>query len=233
MILSGLPDRLPQICDASLVKTECAYKAYKDYPNIAEFYHGVNAKGKVFALISKIDGYVNLWAQEEHRQELCEFLRFLSPMGIFTDTHTADYLNLKIKEECLVFKTLPPYESIFNNENKQPRELLNILRQGLSIPDGDGFVADVTFRVLHGCAHFVTENNSGGLLFTGDNNAIINGIAVARDNRGKGQGSRIVKLLLSRAQNKNVYACCTEKNKGFYLKNGFSLIGKAAYCEGK
>ena len=91
----------------------------------------------------------------------------------------------------------------------------------------------MTFRVLHGCAHFVTENNSGGLLFTGDNNAIINGIAVARDNRGKGQGSRIVKLLLSRAQNKNVYACCTEKNKGFYLKNGFSLIGKAAYCEGK
>lgn len=233
MILSGLPDKLPKNFDAALVKTQCAYKAYKDYGNIAEFYHGINADGKVFALISKIDGYVNLWAENEEREELLEFLHFLSPLGIFTSSVTAEFLNLKIKEECLVFKIEPPYEDVFNNENKQPRELLNILRHGLSIPDGDGFVADVTFRTLHGCSYFVTENDGGGLLFTGDTDAIINGIAVAKENRSKGQGSRIIKLLLSRAQNKNVYACCTEKNKEFYLKNGFSLIGKAAYCEEK
>lgn len=232
MILSGLPHKLPCICDAALVKIKCAYKAYKDYESIAQFYHGI-FQNKVYAVIGKVSGYISLWTDGSETEELKNFLTFLGFNGIFTSLATAKLLNLKINQQCLVFKAEPPFGKVSNNENCQPRELMEILRQGLTIPDGDEFVADVSFRVLHGCADYVTENGGGALLFFDETDALVNGIAVPKDGRSKGHGSRIMKLLLSRGENRSVYACCVEKNKPFYIKNGFSLIGEAAYCEEK
>lgn len=233
MILSGLPQKLPNICDAALVKIKCAYKAYKDYDSIAQFYYGVSGQNTVYAVIGKVSGYVSLWTDGSQTEELKKFLNFLGFTGIFTSLNTSQLLNLRIDEQCLVFKTQPPYEKASTDERNQPRHLMEILRQGLSIPNSDEFIADVSFRVLHGCADYVTEDGGGALLFFDEEDAIINGIAVPKNGRNKGHGSRILKLLLSRAGERNVYACCVEKNKHFYIKNGFSLIGEAAYCEEK
>lgn len=233
MILSGLPEKLPELCDAALVKIKCAYAAYKEYNSIAQFYHGISEQGTVYSVIGKISGYVSLWSDGSHREELKSFLDFSGFTGIFTSLKTAQEFGFKIDEQCLVFKAEPPFEQCSNSENSQPRELMEILRQGLTIPNGDEFVADITFRTLHGCADYVTENGGGALLFFSENDAIVNGIAVPKDGRSKGHGSRIMKLLLSRAKGRCVYACCTESNKPFYIKNGFSLIGEAAYCEEK
>ncbi len=230
MILSGLPEKQLNISDAALIKIKCAYAAYRDYNNVAQFYHG-EADGSVFAVIGKICGYVSLWTDGRNKEELKSFLKFIGYNGIFTSLKTAQSLNLKINEECLVFKALPPFEKAETSQSASVRELLAVLRQGLTIPDADEFVADVTFRVLHGCADYVTEDGGGAVLFYDQSGALINGIAVPQNNRGKGQGSRIMKLLLSRAENREVYACCVEENKHFYIKNGFSLIGEAAYCE--
>lgn len=231
MILSGLPEKLPSCCDAALVKIKCAHTAYKEHPNIAQFYYGISGQDNVYAVIGKLSGYISLWTDGSQIEELQNFLKFLGFSGIFTSKKTASALNLKINEECLVFKIQPPFEAAECHENCLPRDLLNILRQGLEIPDGDQFVADVTFRVNHGCADYAVENCSGALMFFDESDALINGIAVPRNMRGKGQGSRIIKQILSRAGQRNVYACCIEKNKNFYIKNGFSLIGEAAYCE--
>ncbi len=233
MILSGMPEKLPNVCDAALVKVKCAYKAYKDYDNIAQFYHGISAQNEVYAVIGKISGYISLWTDGSEIEELKKFLDFLGFTGIFTSLKTAQLLNLKIDETCLVFKAEPPFEKTSNSESCQPRELMEILRQGLSIPNGDEFIADVSFRVLHGCADYVVKDGGGALLFFDENDALVNGIAVPKNERNKGHGSRILKALLSRAEERSVYACCVEKNKHFYIKNGFSLIGEAAYCEEK
>ncbi len=233
MIISGLPSFLEQINDIAFVKTMCAYTAYKDYPNIAQFWHRTDSDGNITAVISCINSYANLWCNNEETEELKAFFSFLSPTGIFTSLKTAEKLNFGINEECFVFVKQPPFESINYNETSEPRQLLEALRQGLAIPDGDGFVADVTFRKYHGCAEYVTQNGGGALLFTSDKTAILNGIAVNRNSRSKGLGSQLLKLLLSKAENRTVYACCVEKNKEFYLKNGFNYIDKAAYCEEK
>lgn len=230
MILSGLPKELPKADDAALVKIKCAYAAYKDYDSVAQFFHGVTGNS-VYAVIGKVSDYISLWTDSSEPEELKSFLSFLGYSGIFTSLDTARILKLKIDERCFVFKARPPFEKAEAAEQKEPRALLEILRQGLTVPNGDEFVADVTFRCLHGCADYVTENGGGALLFYTPEEAIINGIAVQKEARGKGMGSRIMKLILSRAQNRSVYACCTENNKHFYIKNGFSLIGEAAYCE--
>ncbi len=231
MIVSGLPSALTPISDPAFVKTMCAYSAYKDYPNIAQFWHRTDSLGNITAIISCINSYANLWCNNEDKQELVSFFNFLSPTGIFTNLETAQTLKFKINEECLTFVKHPPFQKAENCENKTPRQLLSILRQGLQIPDGDGFVADVTFRKYHSCAEYVTQDSGGALLFMNDDTAIINGIAVNKNTQRKGLGSQLLKLLLSKAENRSVYACCIEKNKEFYIKNGFSYIGKAAYCE--
>ncbi|MEE0946776.1 MAG: GNAT family N-acetyltransferase [Acutalibacteraceae bacterium] len=231
MITSGLPSNLPNVCDIAFVKTMCAYKAYKDYPNVAKFWHQTDEKGNITAVISCINFYATLWFDGGDENEIISFFSFLNPTGIFTSKETALKLNLAINEECFVFKKEPPFETASYTEKAQPRQLLNLLKQGLTIPDGDGFVADVTFRKYHGCAYYVTQKNGGALLFTNDNTAIINGIAVKKNTRSKGVGSALIKLLLSKAENRTVFACCIEKNKNFYIKNGFTLIGEAAYCE--
>lgn len=231
MIFSGLTENLPNVCDAALVKIKCAYKAYKDYDNIAQFYYGISGEDKVYAVIGKVSGYVSLWTDGSETEELKNFLKLLGFTGIFTSLKTAQLLNLRIEEKCLVFKAEPPFEKTSIGERCEPRELMETLQQGLSIPNGDEFIADVSFRTLHGCADYVVENSGGGLLFFDDNDAIINGIAVPENKRNNGHGSRILKALLSRGGERSVYACCVEENKYFYIKNGFSLIGEAAYCE--
>lgn len=231
MILYGLPEKLPNACDAALIKIKCTYKAYNACDSIAQFYHGVTEQNTVYAVIGKLSGYISLWTDRSQTEELKNFLNFLGYTGIFTSLDTAIFLNLRIDERCLVFKATPPFEKVCGHEMCSPRELMEILRQGLTIPNGDEFVADVSLRTLHSCADYVTENGGGALLFFDDTDAFVNGIAVPEHLRGNGQGSKILKMLLSRAQDRNVYACCVEKNKNFYIKNGFSLIGQAAYCE--
>jgi len=233
VINSGLPLNLPEIKDIALVKILCAYKAYKEHDNIAQFWHQTDENGNITAVMGCINGYLNLWSNNTYPDEVFSFLKFISPNGIFTSKETAEVLKLKINEPCHCFFKLPPFERISNTEYKEPRQLLKILRKGLEIPDGDGFVSDVSFRKYHGCADYVTYDGGGALLYTADSVAIINGIAVPKDKRGKGVGSKLISLLLSCAENRTVYTCCTNKNKNFYLKNGFTYFGDAAYCEEK
>ena len=235
MINSLLPKALPKILDPAFTKTMCAYKAYKDYSNIAQFWHQKSKDGDITAIISSINGYVNLWCDENaDKNELRSFLEFLSPAGVFTGLDTAKALKLKINEECLVFVKEPPFEALEDdNIQAQPRELLECIRKGLEIPDGDGFVADVTFRKYHNCAEYTVKDGGGALLFLNNSTAIINGISTPKESRGKGLGSILLKQILSKAGNRTVFACCIKKNKEFYLKNGFSYVGNAAYCEEK
>lgn len=233
MINSGLPKEISEIVSPAVTKILCAYKAYKCHPNIAQFWHQTDDSGNLTSLIGVINSYANLWSNNSNTEELISFLSFLSPVGIFTHLDTANKLNLHINEKCLCFKAEPPFEAMGEIDKCQPRELLNALRSGLTIPDDDGFVADVSFRLYKGLADYVTKDGGGALLYMNDNSAILNGIAVPKENRSKGLGSTLLKHILSIAGNRSVYACCKDKNKDFYIKNGFALIGYAAYCEEK
>ncbi len=233
MIKNGLPNDIPEITSPAVSKILCGYKAYKDHPAIAQFWYQTNDTENIISIIGCINGYVSLWSNNENTDELSSFLSFISPTGIFTHTDTAEKLKLNINESCLCFIKKPPFDSICKKSEGEPRDLLKALRNGLEIPDGDGFVADVSFRKYHGCAEYVIKDGGGALLYMNDTSAILNGIAVPKSHKRKGLGSTLLSLVLSFAKDRTVYACCTENNKNFYLKNGFTLIGDAAYCEEK
>ena len=198
---------------------------------MAQFYSGINEYGKTYALIAKVGGYVSLYENGENTEELKDFLKIIGCEGIFTSLDTAKRLNLKINEKCLSLKISPPYEDAEQSEEGTPRKLMEALKEGLCIEDTLGFIADVSFRTMHSCADYVLKDGGGALLFYTQKEGLLNGIAAPKGQRGKGIGSRLVKMLLSKAGEREVYACCSEENKRFYIKNGFSLIGEAAYCE--
>ena len=228
MIVREYKDEFNETDDVALVKIRCSYKAYKDYDKVAQFYCGIDNDGKYYALMAKVGGYISLYTKGENTDELKEFLKFLGFSGIFTSLKTAEKLNLKINEKCLCFKIHPPFETDEKCEEGTPRKLMECLNEGLSIEDADGFVADVTFRTLHSCADYVLKDGGGALLFYTEKEGLINGISTPRNKRGKGLGSRLIKMLLNKAGQRQVYACANEKNKDFYIKNGFTLIGEAA-----
>lgn len=233
MIIGGLPQKLPKDESIALIKIKCAYKAYKDYPTIAQFYHGINDDGSIYAIIGEISGYINLWWDKSNAEELKSFLAFTPFKGVFTDMDSAKLLELNINEKCLVFKSVPPFNSLPPQENHTPRELMEALKEGLNINNEDDFIADVTFRAMHNCADFVVMQGGGALVYYCESEALLNGIAVNSLGRGKGTGTFLLNIIKSKIENRNLYACCIEKNKEFYIKNGFSHIGYAAYCEEK
>lgn len=234
MIISEYKDEFKKVDDVALVKIRCAYKAYKNYKKVAQFYSGLDANGKVYAIIAKVGGYITLYETGQNTQELKDFLEFIKCSGIFTSYETAKRLNLKIDEKCLSFKISPPYQkSLESSENGTQRKLMECLNSGLCIEDTDGFIADVTFRTLHSCADYVIKDGGGALVFYSQNEGLLNGIATPKNVRRNGLGSCLLKMLLSKVGEKEVYACCSEHNKEFYIKNGFTLIGESAYCEEK
>lgn len=232
MILSSLPNIDYEIRNPVAVKILCTFKAYKEHSNIAQFWHQTDNDGNLISLICLLNGYLNLWSKNEDTKELLSFIKFLSPIGIFTGFDTAKSLKLKINEKCLCFEKNPPFKEYNYVESGTPRQLLEMLRSGLSIPDADSFIADVTFRKYRGCAEYVIKDG-GALLFFNDTSGIINGIAVPEEKRKEGAGSTLLNLLISKMGNRRIYACCIKKNEKFYLKNGFTYIGDAAYCEEK
>lgn len=232
MILNGIPSEIPEIRNPVAVKILCAYKAYANQPSIAQFWHQIDNNGNMLSLICSLNGYLNLWSNNSDTDEIASFIKFLSPVGIFTNLDTANKLRLRINEKCLCFEKLPPFEKTEYVENGTPRELLRVLRCGLEIPDADSFIADVSFRKYHDAAEYVI-NGGGALIYFNDQSALIHGIAVPKAERKKGVGSFLIKLILSKAESRKVYACCIKENENFYIKNGFTYIGEAAYCEEK
>ena len=231
MIISGFKDEFEAADDVALVKIRCSYEAYKDYDKVAQFYCGIDDKGIPYALIAKVGGYISLYSTGKNNEEIKDFLSFIGFSGIFTSLKTAEALNLRINEKCLSFKITPPFEKTEKGEEGSARRLMECLSEGLNIEDGDGFVADVTFRTIHSCADYVLKDGGGALLFYTDSQGLLNGISTPKGFRGHGLGSTLLKMLLSKAGERTVYACCNPENKDFYIKNGFALIGEAAYCE--
>lgn len=216
--------------DCAYAKSETNYAAYKDYPSIARFFTQFNNKGDVIALISIIDSYINLTANEINDELIC-FIKSLPHKGIFTNLDSAQSLNLKIKEQCIVFVKKPPFETCsLKQEYKEAGEILSLLKNGIEIKDEDGFIADLSFRFLKGFAKYATNEMGAALLFTGNEKAVLSGIAVKEKARGMGIGKSLLRSLLSEVSLK-VFACSSDKNKKFYIKNGFIEVEKACYCE--
>ena len=108
--------------------------------------------------------------------------------------------------------------------------LYNMLSSRLNVGDKTAFIADVSHRLRHNCAAYVTSDfSAAAILYSGDY-AVINGIAVKPDVSRRGLGTSTLNRLLQSVKNRTVFVCAEEKNVPFYLKNGFVPDDKSAYC---
>ncbi len=230
----SLIKKLPEIKDknTAYAKIACHFAAYGEYEKIALFWQQTDDSGRITALISSVDNVFTLYFSGGDTDEMKEFLRAISPKGIFTDTNTAELLELKTDTNCYCLKKTPPHslESAAENTYAGIDYLCDTLSKRLDIGDKTALKADISHRLRHNCAAYVTTDYSAGAIIYAGECAVINGIATVSEKSGSGIGSATLKRLIQSVRQRTVFVCAEEKNVPFYEKNGFIIDGTAAYC---
>lgn len=229
-----LIDKLPEYdkTDFAYAKLCCNFAAYKEFNKIALFWAQNDQNNKVTALLSMIDGSLTLTENGADLSELKVFISALGPKIILCEEYLADTLNLKKDNVYTVLKSEAPYDTLGATENtgEGVMRLYDMLKNDFPL-EKDGFLADVSHRVRHNSAFFVTSSFGAALCLYCENFAVINGICVSAEKRGTGLGSAILKRVKSGARNKPIFVASRNADN-FYLKNNFKVCGKAAYCSG-
>ena len=215
------------------VKLACLFSAYRDYDKIALFWVQTDEENTPTAIISLIDNNMTICRKNGDLEELKSFINAISPANIFTDLDTANELNLKIVTECASLKKSPPFDTTRKIENTYEglERVYDILSKHLSVGQRDGFIADMSHRIRHGVAGYVTGKHSAGVILFNENYATLAGIAVESDSRRSGLGSATLNRLLEIIRDRTVFICAEYKNVPFYENNGFIVESKAAYCK--
>lgn len=219
---------------AAYVKILCNFTAYGEYSKLALFWTQTDDNQNTTAVLGMLDNNLQVSCKENcDYAELAEFIKALSPNSIFTEKENVEPLQLKAKEECMVF-LLDEFQNrtpIMENTYCGLEYLHNILNKHLNIAEKDAFIADMSHRIRHNCATYVTGNFSAAAMLYSGKYGILNGIAVNPESRKSGLGSATLNRLLSGFRGEFFYVCCTQNNAPFYMKNGLKAVGKAAYCE--
>lgn len=229
-LVKDLPDI--NVRNVVYVKLMCHYAAYKDYDKIALFWCQTDEMGTVTAIISLIDNNMTLCRSGGDLDELKSFITALSPANIFTDLNSANALCLNIVTKCASLYKKPP----FNTENAAENTYegldftYSILSEFLSVGEKDAFIGDVSHRIRHNTAGYVTTKHSAGVILYCENYATLAGIAVKSDVRRGGLGSATLSRLLEIIRDRTVFICAEYKNVPFYENNGFTVESYAAYC---
>lgn len=219
--------------NAAYAKILCHHAAYGEYEKIALFWQQTDDNGKLTALISSVDNEFTLYFKNGDTEELLSFLKVVSPNGIFTDHETACCFGFEVLIPCTSLVKLPPHNSPNKIENTYCGidYVCDTLAERLNIGDKQAAHADIAHRVRHNCAAYVTSDHSAGVIIYSGDLAVINGIAVKSGMASKGLGSATLNRLLECVRNRTVFACARDYNVPFYLKNGFEIDEKAAYCK--
>lgn len=215
----------------AFAKISCLAKAYIKNPNIALFWQQKSENDRVDALISMLDGNMCIFSNQPNILELKEFITVLSPKSIFTDIKTANLLNLKIKNTChsLCFKTDKNCEIVFKNNFSEIKAVYTRLIHDNSF-DFTDFYADISHRIRHNCGGYILTDTAACIAFFDSKYAVINGIEVDEKYRNTGHGTWILKEMLKKLPDRQIFVCSEEKNIPFYIKNNFTPLGKFAYC---
>lgn len=186
--------------------------------------------GKAVGAVAKNGGRLYIFSLGEKVDELKEFINTVGFSEILTEKATAEGLGLKTVKEYNVLLKKSVKTADFAPLSIGLSPLYNELKFGedgdIDLPSFENFAADISHRLRHGAAIAALDDNSAALGFKCDKGAIVNGISVKRELRGRGLGGRILGELLSYSDG-DILAAAEEKNTEFYIKNGFEVIDTA------
>ena len=195
--------------------------------------------GKVTAVFGGMDGSYSLeLCDEADLEELNSYFSLLGAM-VFCDAATADALHCEDKQYSDLYEFVGDVVANDGDGHGRISDVYHVLKMGedgdIALPPFDLWYTDFCVRFNHGAADFALCDGAVAVAgFVTDQNALITGVAVNTADRKKGRGTKALKALLSNIRKKHprcrVFAA-TQNAGGFYIKNGFAKIGKAAVCK--
>ncbi len=203
---------------AATVKITSAYKCYKDKPAVARFYCQTKG-GNVTAVISYLEGYINLWTAGSDVIELNGFISFLNPLGVFCEDEIITALPLKEKVNVLVRENIGSDKTV--GYGFDVRAMVKVLSNSLPVESADYLVADLACRLYSGNAYAVSENYGAAVVLKGEKSALLSLLAVNEDSRGRGYGTLLIEKVSSGINAEKLFVCCSNDNLDFYKSNGF------------
>ncbi len=210
----------------SLAYTLCLKSAFDGTPLEAEVWRGEAS------VISRYGSRLYVSA-EDGFDEIKEFISIIGCEDIFTEKATALALDLTPTEEYHIFYLKKEFSSPSYAPSVGLNDLYSALAFGedgdISLPDFEVFAPDASHRLRHGSAVGIVESFGGAYAIKSDKCAIIGGIAVNKAERRKGYGSVLLNSLLGHLSG-DIFAITSDKSTEFYIKNGFTDIGKAVIC---
>lgn len=220
------------VCEMSLARIYAQENAFSGTVLENDFWVQKSDE-KITAIISSDGGSMNIWCDGADYPELREFIAALCPTVIFTEYENAEPLGitpLRIRNMLTKKACFSPFEV----EDFSLRELYDRLDSGsdvdIHLPDFEVFAPDVSHRLRHNAARAVVKEYGAALGFTYFGGAVMSGIALSPEFRGKGLGKALLSALLSRCDG-DFFVAANEQNTKFYLRNGFEVKNKI--CFGK
>ncbi len=188
----------------------------------------VQDNGKAWLALT--DGTLILCDRDGDKDELYEFIRFLSPKRIFCNPKTLQKFGLHAADTfVLLSRIADANDSVFISHEMSSREIYDLLSvDGLKLPDYPSFAVDFCRRLNHGqLQYFALPQKCAALSQHSGDFAMICGIA----SHEKGYGTVALNGILQKNSGRTVGVCCRHEVRGFYEKNGFTPMGFAGYWE--
>ncbi len=224
---------LPKISKVSFAATDCLVSAFGGSTLSPEVWLQTE-NGRTTAVISRFGGRVNLTYMGGDKTEIKDFLNVIGFSEIFCEKAVALNLGFKNFESFTVLKKSVKKQKDFC-DIPPLRDLYNALLEGedgdISLPAFEDFAADVSHRLRHGGAAALLKDFGAAVAFMGKYGAVINGIAVKKESRGKGLGSYLLNNICDYL-NGEVFVCTNENAAEFYIKNGFEVCDTAVLVRG-
>lgn len=187
--------------------------------------------GKITSIISSDGGSMNIYCRNANFEELNVFLQALLPAIIFTEFENAEKLNLVPRRvrNVLVKKTEKTSDLTIAFSLRELYERLNSGSDvDIHLPTFEVFAPDVSHRLRHNAAVAVINDFGGALCFKYKGGAVMSGIALSPEHRGKGLGKKLLNELLSSVDGE-FYVSANDENTKFYIRNGFTKVGQAIF----
>lgn len=225
-------DRLPEITvyTMSLARIFAQDKAFSGSALENDFWAQYNGDD-ITALVSLDSGSMNLYCKNADYDELGQFISALCPTVIFTEYENAAPLGLRSDRvrNMLTFRPRKSRDFVFDFSLQ---ELYDGLNGGsdvdIHLPSFEVFAPDVSHRLRHSAAVSAVKEYGAALAFTYNGGAVMSGIALSPEFRGKGLGRDLLCELLAMTEG-DFFVAANDVNKEFYLRNGFSLKGKVCF----
>ena len=214
--------------DCLLTRIKSSYNAYGNKYAFAQFwYQDIN--GETTAVISKIDGIVTLWCNDNWNK--LEFINFISVIG-YEKLVTTTLLPLTVEQIGNIY-----YKQNNNELCKLEIDLkraASVLTQVNIIDNFNAWYTDINHRIRHGCASaYCYLGQACVFAHIDDDSAVIFSLVTLPESRGKGYATKCLDLFEHSLKQKNLFIMCENKLNAFYEKCGYDYVNQFYVYSGK